>query len=103
MDKLLYIASSGASQDLVGTSLRANNLANAQTNGFKAQRVLSVHMGEFAIVEKLSLLKPSNSFGNLLTRKAFAPQFLLNFEATVIAAAQNVLRLVVWVHIHRVY
>ena len=37
MDKLLYIASSGASQDLVGTSLRANNLANAQTNGFKAQ------------------------------------------------------------------
>ena len=37
MDKLLYIASSGANQDLVATSLRANNLANAQTNGFKAQ------------------------------------------------------------------
>ena len=33
MDKLLYIASSGANQDLVATSLRANNLANAQTNG----------------------------------------------------------------------
>ena len=37
MDKLLYISSSGASQDLLGTSIRANNLANAQTNGFKAQ------------------------------------------------------------------
>ncbi|MGS2720390.1 flagellar basal body rod protein FlgF [Paraglaciecola aestuariivivens] len=37
MDKLLYIAASGAKQDLLGTSVRANNLANAQTNGFKAQ------------------------------------------------------------------
>ncbi|MBT1450797.1 flagellar basal-body rod protein FlgF [Glaciecola sp. XM2] len=37
MDKLLYIAASGANQDLMATSLRANNLANAQTNGFKAQ------------------------------------------------------------------
>ena len=37
MDKLLYIASSGAEQDLLATSLRANNLANAQTTGFKAQ------------------------------------------------------------------
>ena len=37
MDKLLYIAASGASQDLLGTGLRANNLANAQTTGFRAQ------------------------------------------------------------------
>lgn len=37
MDKLLYIASTGAGQDLNATSVRANNLANAQTNGFKAQ------------------------------------------------------------------
>lgn len=37
MDKLLYIAASGAKQDLLGTSVRANNLANAQTIGFKAQ------------------------------------------------------------------
>lgn len=37
MDKLLYIAASGAKQDLLGTSVRANNLANAQTTGFKAQ------------------------------------------------------------------
>lgn len=37
MDKMLFIAASGAKQDLVATSVRANNLANAQTNGFKAQ------------------------------------------------------------------
>lgn len=37
MDKLLYIAASGAKQDLHATALRANNLANAQTHGFKAQ------------------------------------------------------------------
>ncbi|GAB3030328.1 flagellar basal body rod protein FlgF [Bowmanella dokdonensis] len=37
MDKLLYIAASGAKQDLLATSVRANNLANAQTTGFKAQ------------------------------------------------------------------
>jgi flagellar basal-body rod protein FlgF len=37
MDKMLYIAASGASQDFLGTAVRANNLANAQTNGFKAQ------------------------------------------------------------------
>ncbi|GGO73948.1 flagellar basal body rod protein FlgF [Bowmanella pacifica] len=37
MDKLLYIAASGAKQDLLATAVRANNLANAQTNGFKAQ------------------------------------------------------------------
>jgi flagellar basal-body rod protein FlgF len=37
MDKMLYIAASGAKQDLMATSVRANNLANAQTTGFKAQ------------------------------------------------------------------
>lgn len=37
MDKFLYIAASGAKQDFMATSVRANNLANAQTNGFKAQ------------------------------------------------------------------
>ena len=37
MDKLLYIAASGASQDFLATAVRANNLANAQTTGFKAQ------------------------------------------------------------------
>ena len=37
MDKLLYIAASGAKQDLMGTAVRANNLANANTTGFRAQ------------------------------------------------------------------
>ena len=37
MDKLLYIATSGAKQDMLATAVRANNLANAQTIGFKAQ------------------------------------------------------------------
>jgi flagellar basal-body rod protein FlgF len=37
MDKMLYIAASGAKQDLNATAVRANNLANAQTTGFKAQ------------------------------------------------------------------
>jgi flagellar basal-body rod protein FlgF len=37
MDKMLYIAASGAKQDLLGTAVKANNLANAQTTGFKAQ------------------------------------------------------------------
>jgi len=37
MDKLLYISASGASQSLLGTGIRANNLANAQTTGFRAQ------------------------------------------------------------------
>lgn len=36
MDKLLYIAASGAKQDLQATAIRANNLANSQTSGFKA-------------------------------------------------------------------
>jgi flagellar basal-body rod protein FlgF len=37
MDKMLYIAASGASQDFLATAVRANNLANAQTTGFKSQ------------------------------------------------------------------
>ncbi|XOV79344.1 MAG: flagellar basal-body rod protein FlgF [Aestuariibacter sp.] len=36
MDKLLYVAASGASQELLATGVRANNLANAQTTGFKS-------------------------------------------------------------------
>lgn len=33
---MLYVAASGAHQELLATSVRANNLANAQTTGFKA-------------------------------------------------------------------
>ncbi|KZN47214.1 flagellar basal body rod protein FlgF [Pseudoalteromonas luteoviolacea] len=36
MDKMLYIAMSGAKQSLRGVALKANNLANANTTGFKA-------------------------------------------------------------------
>ena len=36
MDKLLYISMSGAKQNLIGVSVKANNLANASTVGFKS-------------------------------------------------------------------
>jgi flagellar basal-body rod protein FlgF len=36
MDKMVYIAASGAKQSLRGLALKANNLANANTTGFKA-------------------------------------------------------------------
>ncbi len=36
MDKLLYIAMSGAKQNMQALSINANNLANAKTTGFKA-------------------------------------------------------------------
>jgi flagellar basal-body rod protein FlgF len=36
MDKMLYIAMSGAKQNLRGVAIKANNLANANTTGFKS-------------------------------------------------------------------
>ena len=36
MDKMVYIAASGAKQSMLGMALKANNLANANTTGFKA-------------------------------------------------------------------
>jgi flagellar basal-body rod protein FlgF len=36
MDKMLYIAMSGAKQNMQALSVNANNLANAKTTGFKA-------------------------------------------------------------------
>ncbi|EKE75451.1 flagellar basal-body rod protein FlgF [Gallaecimonas xiamenensis] len=36
MDRLLYLAMSGANQDMHALTARANNLANAKTTGFKA-------------------------------------------------------------------
>jgi len=36
MDKLLYISMSGAKENLNATAIRANNLANAKTTGFKS-------------------------------------------------------------------
>ncbi|MGI2226673.1 flagellar basal body rod protein FlgF [Shewanella frigidimarina] len=44
MDKMLYTAASGASRIMEAQSIRANNLANAETTGFKAdlERVKSI-------------------------------------------------------------
>lgn len=36
MDRSLFIASSGATQTLLAQTANANNLANAQTTGFKS-------------------------------------------------------------------
>ena len=36
MDHLLYIAMSGAKENMNGISIKANNLANSTTTGFKA-------------------------------------------------------------------
>jgi flagellar basal-body rod protein FlgF len=36
MDRMLYVAMSGASQTLAGQAVNANNLANASTTGFRA-------------------------------------------------------------------
>ncbi|MBD1390830.1 flagellar basal-body rod protein FlgF [Neiella sp. HB171785] len=36
MDRALYIAAQGANQNMNGIAVRSNNLANAQTTGFKA-------------------------------------------------------------------
>ncbi|WP_341501727.1 flagellar basal-body rod protein FlgF [Gallaecimonas sp. GXIMD4217] len=36
MDRLLYLAMTGASQDMNALAVRGNNLANVKTNGFKA-------------------------------------------------------------------
>lgn len=63
MDKLLYIAMSGAKQNMHALSVNANNLANAKTTGFKADMAQARSMqafGEgmpsrvFAMLEKSS-------------------------------------------------
>ncbi|WP_111976561.1 flagellar basal-body rod protein FlgF [Algibacillus agarilyticus] len=36
MDKMLYVAMSGAKQNMLGVSMHANNLANSKTIGFKS-------------------------------------------------------------------
>jgi flagellar basal-body rod protein FlgF len=66
MDKFLYIAASGAKQDLMATSVRANNLANAQTNGFKAQleqaRAMPVYGEGFASRVFSMTESPTNNY-----------------------------------------
>ncbi len=47
MDKLLYIATSGAKQNMAELAVRANNLANANTDGFKADMAQARSMQAF--------------------------------------------------------
>ncbi len=47
MDKLLYIAASGAKQNMAELAVRANNLANANTDGFKADMAQARSMQAF--------------------------------------------------------
>ena len=47
MDKMLYIAMSGAKQNMQALSITANNLANAKTTGFKADLAQARSMQAF--------------------------------------------------------
>lgn len=47
MDKMLYIAMSGAKQNLLNVSMQANNLANVKTIGFKADMAQARSMQAF--------------------------------------------------------
>ncbi|SQH77563.1 flagellar component of cell-proximal portion of basal-body rod FlgF [Shewanella benthica] len=47
MDKLLYVAMSGAKQNMNSLAVRANNLANANTDGFKADMAQARSMQAF--------------------------------------------------------
>lgn len=47
MDKLLYIAMSGAKQNMQALSINANNIANAKTTGFKADLAQARSMQAF--------------------------------------------------------
>ena len=47
MDKMLYIAMSGAKQNMHALSITANNLANAKTTGFKADLAQARSMQAF--------------------------------------------------------
>lgn len=47
MDKLLYVAMSGAKQNMNALAVRANNLANANTDGFKSDMAQARSMQAF--------------------------------------------------------
>ncbi|MCU4676433.1 flagellar basal body rod protein FlgF [Catenovulum sp. 2E275] len=47
MDKMLYVAMSGAKQNLLNVSMQANNLANVKTIGFKADLAQARSMQAF--------------------------------------------------------
>ncbi|MBB1268388.1 flagellar basal body rod protein FlgF [Shewanella sp. SR44-3] len=66
MDKMLYTAASGASRIMEAQSIRANNLANAETTGFKAdlERVKSMALPsvEASLSTRVLVQNQSNGF-----------------------------------------
>ncbi|ABE56922.1 Flagellar basal-body rod FlgF [Shewanella denitrificans OS217] len=66
MDKMLYTAASGASRIMEAQSIRANNLANAETTGFKAdlERVKSMALPgvEASLSTRVLVQTQSNGF-----------------------------------------
>ena len=73
MDKMLYIAMSGAKQNMNALSINANNLANAKTTGFKAD---------------LSQARAMQAFGEGLPSRVFAMTEIAsqNFDSGSLAA-----------------
>lgn len=47
MDKLLYVAMTGAKQNMNALAVRGNNLANANTDGFKSDMAQARAMQAF--------------------------------------------------------
>lgn len=64
---MLYIAASGASQDLLATGVRANNLANAQTTGFKAMLTQARAMPAFGDGLPTRVFAMTESHANKMT------------------------------------
>lgn len=76
MDHLLYIAMSGAKENMNALAVRANNLANANTNGFKAD---------------LEQARSMQAFGDGLPSRVFAMTEMpsQNFDAGEIKVTEN--------------
>jgi flagellar basal-body rod protein FlgF len=76
MDHLLYIAMSGAKENMNALAVRANNLANANTNGFKAD---------------LEQARSMQAFGDGLPSRVFAMTEMpsQNFDAGEIKITEN--------------
>jgi flagellar basal-body rod protein FlgF len=69
MDKALYIAMTAAKHNMLGQSVRANNLANANTTGFRADfeqaRSMGVYYGEGHSTRAYALTeRPAVNFAN---------------------------------------
>ncbi|BDY05677.1 flagellar basal body rod protein FlgF [Ferrimonas sp. YFM] len=67
MDKLLYTAVSGANRVMAAQALKANNLANVDTNGFRAdlERVQALAVSETRVLSQLGSAGVSQKAGEL--------------------------------------